>query len=306
MTLRTRMITAAKLRLIEKDVPVQLWNSGLAAALYGNVVILTCTESSGALAGLWVCPVDGVGAARRPLRLLPYASPWIDRKLHPAVRHRVAWALLSALRSEVSLVDLPMSPEFRETAGFLAAGASAAFRHTRALHIGPPPRAWREGYLPATRNHVRAARGAVTVARTSEGEFDFRQAIKGQDATAVEARQAAGLSLGASDWPTFCLSAIDGNGTCRGQVLAVRSLDAAILLHSWFDRDGPRGVPSLLADEAISLARTEWAASVFDFEGSVIATTDQFMAGFGAEAIGYAQVRAGAVRDAGTAGAAFR
>ena len=305
MTLHTRMITATELRLIEKDVPVQLWNSGLAAALYGNVVILACTESSGALAGLWVCPVDGVGAARRAFRLLPYASPWIDRKLHPAVRHCVAWALLSALRSEVSLVDLPMSPEFRETAGFLAAGASAAFRHTRALDIASP-RAWREGYLPATRNHVRAARGAVTVARTSEGEFDFRQAIKGQDATAVQARQAAGLSLGASDWPTFCLSAIDGNGTCRGQVLAVRSLDAAILLHSWFDRDGPRGVPSLLADEAISLARTEWAASVFDFEGSVIASIDQFMAGFGAEAIGYAQVRAGAVRDAGTAGAAFR
>jgi hypothetical protein len=305
MTLHTRMITATELCLIEKDVPVQLWNSGLAAALYGNVVILTCTEASSALAGLWVCPVDGVGAARRPFRLLPYASPWIDRKLHPAVRHRVAWALLSALRSEVSLVDLPMSPEFRETAGFLAAGASAAFRHTRALEIASP-RAWREGYLPATRNHVRAARRAVTVARTSEGEFDFRQAIKGQDATAVEARQAAGLSLGASNWPTFCLSAIDGNGTCRGQVLAVRSLDAAILLHSWFDRNGPRGVPSLLADEAISLARTEWAASVFDFEGSVIASIDQFMAGFGAEAIGYAQVRAGAVRDAGTAGAAFR
>jgi hypothetical protein len=299
------MMTATELRGIEKDVPVQLWNSGLAAALYGSVVILACTESSGALAGLWVCPVDGGGAARRPFRLLPYASPWIDSKLHPAVRHRVARALLSALCSEVSLVDLPMSPEFRETAGFLAAGASAAFRHTRALNIGSLP-AWREGYLPATRNHVRAARAVITVACTSEAEFDFWQAIKGQDTTAVKARKAAGLSLGASDWPTFCLSAIDGDGTCRGQVLAVRSLDAAILLHSWFDRDGPRGVPSLLVDEAISLARTEWAVSVFDFEGSVIASIDQFMAGFGAEAIGYAQVRADASGDAGAAGAAFR
>jgi hypothetical protein len=305
MTLHTRMITATELLGIEKDVPVQLWNSGLAVALYGNVVILACTESSGALAGLWVCPVDGGGSARRTFRLLPYSSPWIDGKLHPAVRHRVAGALLSALCSEVSLVDLPMSPGFRETAGFLAAGASAAFRHTRALDIGSPP-AWREGYLPATRNHVRAARAVVAVDRTSEGDFDFRQAIKGQDATAVEARQAAGLSLGASDWPTFCLSAIDGDGTCRGQVLAIQSLDAAILLHSWFDRDGPRGVPSLLVDEAISLARTEWAVSVFDFEGSVIASIDQFMAGFGAEAIGYAQVRAGVSGDTGTAGAALR
>jgi hypothetical protein len=89
-------------------------------------------------------------------------------------------------------------------------------------------------------------------------------------------------------------------------VLAVRSLDAAILLHSWFDRDGPRGVPSLLVDEAIALANREWAVPVFDFEGSVIASIDQFMTGFGAEAVGYAQVRANAVGCASAAHAAFR
>jgi hypothetical protein len=290
---------------IERNVPVQLWNSGLAAALYGNVVILACTGSSGALAGVWVCPVDDGNAARRPVRLLPYASPWIDTTLHPAVRHRVAGSLLSVLCSEVTLVDLPLSPGFRETAGFLASGASAEFRHTRVLDIGSTPD-WRTGYLPATRNHVRAARALVTVDRMSEEDFDFRRAIKGQDAATVEARRAAGLSLGASDWPTFCLTATDGYGTRQGQVLAVRSLDAAILLHSWFDRDGPRGVPSLLVDEAIGLAKKEWEVPTFDFEGSVIASIDQFMTGFGAEAVGYAQVRASAADDIDTAQAAFR
>jgi hypothetical protein len=290
MTFETRVMSAGELARIERQVPVQLWNSTLAAALYGSVITLACMRASGDVAGLWVCPVDDGRAARRACRLLPYASPWIDPSLHAATRHRVAGSLLDCLRGVVAMVDLPMDPWFRETAGFLAHDAHAVFRHTRVLDIGSRADR-RAGYLPATRNHVRAARAHVTVTRTGEHEFAFDRAIKGQDAAAVSSRTAAGMSLGASSWPTFCLTATDREGAQRGQVFVVRNQDSAILLHSWFDRSGPRGVPSLLVDQAADWAGQEWKVPVFDFEGSVIPSIDQFMAGLGAEAVGYAQLR---------------
>jgi hypothetical protein len=290
MKFETRVMSAGELARIECQVSVQLWNSSLAASLYGSVITLACMRASGDVAGMWVCPVDAGRSARRPCRLLPYASPWIDPSLHAMARHRVAGSLLGCLRDVVAVVDLPMDPWFRETAGFLAHDAHAVFRHTRVLDIGSRSD-WRAGYSPATRNHVRAARAHVTVTQTCAREFAFDRAIKGQDAVAVSFRTAAGMSLAASNWPTFCLTATDQDGARRGQVFVVRNQDSAILLHSWFDRSGPRGVPSLLVDEAADRARREWKVPVFDFEGSVIPSIDQFMAGFGAEAVGYAQLR---------------
>jgi hypothetical protein len=290
MELETTAISAEEFAGAERRVSAQLWNSGLAAAMYGNVIILVCTKLSGDVAGLWVCPADGGQAARRTYRLLPYASPWVDPRLHAAVRHRVAGEMLGCLLRLVLEVDLPMDPGFREAAAFLAYDVEMAFRHTRVLDV-TPGMDWLQGYLSSTRNHVRAARARVTVTRTEERSFMFDRAIKGQDSAAVRARIAAGLVLGASAWPTACFSAIDGDGTCRGQVFIVQSQHSAVLLHSWFDREGPRGVPSLLVDEAIQWTVREWKVSAFDFEGSVIPGIDQFMAGFGAEAVGYAQLR---------------
>ena len=62
-------------------------------------------------------------------------------------------------------------------------------------------------------------------------------------------------------------------------------------MHSWFDRDGTRGVPSLLVDAAISRSAEELETLTFDFEGSVIPGIDRFMTGFGARAAAYPQVR---------------
>jgi hypothetical protein len=290
MTFETRVISAANLSALEEQVPVQVWNSSLAAAVYGNVIILACTSTSGAPAGLWVCPVDEQEAARRAYRLLPYASPWIDPQLHPAVRRRVASSLLDELLGLVSDVDLPMDPGFRDVAGFLAHEVTAVFRHTRVLDLGQGAD-WRTGYRPSVRNHVRAARTRVKVVPAEERSFAFDRAVKGQDDDAVRARTASGRALAASGWPTFCLSAVGPDGANHGQVFVVRNVGCAILLHSWFDRRGPRGVPSLLVEEAIGRAKQRWGICAFDFEGSLLPSIDQFMAGFGAEAVGYAQLR---------------
>jgi hypothetical protein len=77
------------------------------------------------------------------------------------------------------------------------------------------------------------------------------------------------------------------------------------LLHSWFEQSGPRGVPSLLVDEAITVARSTWDVRLFDFEGSVIPGVDLFMTGFGAQGVPYGQIRWRSEGDASVTGAAF-
>jgi hypothetical protein len=93
------------------------------------------------------------------------------------------------------------------------------------------------------------------------------------------------------DHAVLCLAAVDDGEKCRGQVFVLRSAKSAMLMHSWFDRGGTRGVPSLLVDAAIDRSAMELGARVFDFEGSVIPAIDRFMAGFGAWAAAYPQAR---------------
>ncbi|MGH3936170.1 MAG: hypothetical protein ACRDS1_14535, partial [Pseudonocardiaceae bacterium] len=61
------------------------------------------------------------------------------------------------------------------------------------------------------------------------------------------------------------------------------------LLHSWFDREGPRGVPTLLIDTAAeTLSRL--GCERLDLEGSVVPTVDYFMSGFGGATVPYPHV----------------
>ncbi|ROO86719.1 hypothetical protein EDD29_4297 [Actinocorallia herbida] len=289
--MRCRILEDGELDALTRELPVQVWNSLAASRLYGSTLDLVCLSRQGKAVGTWVCPLDGQDPvfARRAFRLLPYASPWVDPELHPSARHRVVMAMAATLMERADAVELPMDPRFGEVAALLEAGADVLCRHTRVLDTTDGA-AVRSGYLPTVHNHIRAAAVRHTVERVPPERFDFARAIVGQPAEAVAARRRSGLEVD-RDHPTLCLSAVDGDGVCRGQVFVLRSAATAILLHSWFDRDGTRGVPSLLVDAAISGSAAELSALSFDFEGSVIPGIDRFMAGFGARAAAYPQVR---------------
>lgn len=289
MGLWTRAVSSTELARLSADLPAPAWNTAIAAAVYDKVRVLACSGSSGATHGLWVCPIDENGAARRTVRLLPYASPWVDPSLHAVSRHRVVVSMMRTLMAEAPAVELPTSPHFTEVAAVLEAGAEVLCRHTRMITLEPAGD-WRAGYSPTTRNHLRAAARRVAVRRIPPGQFVFERAVVGQDDAAVAARRTAGSRL-ARDASVLCLGAVDLDGSCWGQAFVLRSVHSAILLHSWFERSGPRGVPSLLVDEAIALARSTWGVRLFDFEGSVLPGIDLFMMGFGAEAVPYGQIR---------------
>jgi hypothetical protein len=286
-----RALTADELAAALRGSPVQLWNTPATARVYADTLGLVCVSRRGTAIGAWVVPLDSTEyppAARRPSRLLPYASPWVDPDLHPSTRHRVVLALTDALMARTDTVELPMDPQFSEVAALLEAGLDVPSRHTRILDTRVPD--LRAGYLPTVRNHIRAAARTCIVKAIEPEEFDFDRGIVGQSAETVAARRRSGLEMSREN-PVLCLAAIDGDGVCQGQAFILASAGSAILMHSWFDRDGIRGVPSLLVDTAISRSAEELGTPVFDFEGSVIPGIDRFMAGFGASAVAYPQAR---------------
>ncbi|MCS0636933.1 hypothetical protein NX801_14945 [Streptomyces sp. LP05-1] len=281
---------------IVTSLPVPVWNSPLAVELYGNTLNVVCRSRRGRTAGVWVCPLDAEGegagepAARRGFRLLPYASPWVDPGLHPVDRHRTVVSLVAAVMERVTAIDLPMDPRFGEVAALAEAGAEALCRHTRMLDLRDDKDP-RESYVPKVRNHLRAAGREVDVDRAGPESFDFSRAVVGQPEAAVAARRRSGLRLGRDqDGTVHCLAATDREGVCRGQVFVLRCDGADVLMHSWFDRTGPRGVPSLLVDAAVARAVRDPGTDAFDFEGSVIPSIDHFMTGFGARAHAYPQL----------------
>lgn len=286
---KTVVLSSAEFDQAVAGRPVQLWNSATAARCYPRVLSLSCLSSNGNVLGLWLSPLDEEGVARRPQRLLPYASPWIEPTLHPQVKHRVAAALLAGLLDRVPEVELPMDPQFTEVAAFFEQGVELLCRHTRLVEL-------RQGtdraaqYLPSTRQHLHVARASYDVRHEPRGRFAFNRAIVGQPPDTVAARTQSGRLL-EERWDTLALSALDVSGTCRSQVFVVRNGNHAVLLHSWFDRTAPRGAPTLLVHEAMERSIHEWGSEVFDFEGSVLPGVDNFNAGFGAVPAGYPQLR---------------
>ncbi|MGH3935273.1 MAG: hypothetical protein ACRDS1_09910, partial [Pseudonocardiaceae bacterium] len=235
-----------------------------------------------AVAAVWVLPIsiDDTGAhARRVARVLPYAAPvLLDR--HPQRRRDVMVALLDAVQDDCVSLDLPMAPDFRDVTVCRQLGMVVDWRHTHVLDLRG---SWRAGYSAAVRQHLRTARATVKVRTSEVSQFRFDLALVGQSADQVALRERFAHRASARGALT-CLTAA-GPDTV-GQHLILQEAGTGFLLHSWFDREGPRGVPTLLIDataETLSCLGCER----LDLEGSVVPTVDYFMSGFGGTIVPY-------------------
>jgi len=238
-----------------------------------------------AVAAVWVLPisVDATGThACRTARVLPYAAP-VLLDGHPQRRRDVMVALLDAVRNACISLDLPMAPDFRDVTACRQLGMAVEWRHTHVLDLRA---SWRTGYSATVRQHLRVARAAVEVRLDEVGRFRFDLALVGQTAEQVALRERF-ARWAAVRGAVTCLTAA-GPDTV-GQHLILREAGTGVLLHSWFDRAGPRGVPTLLVDTAAeTLSRL--GCEQLDLEGSVVPTVDYFMSGFGGAAVPYPYV----------------
>lgn len=237
------------------------------------------------IVGVWYVPLDDDVAgthARRRSRLLPYAAPWLMAG-HPQSRRSATLEMLRAVQDHVVSVDLPLAPGFDEVTGCSELGVDVAWRHTRVVPRDPR---WREHYTARVRNHVRAGIAAVTIDVQDGVEgFDFARGVVGD--SAPRAAFARVLTEAAT---VRCITAA-ARGGAAGQALVVACGSTAYFFHSWFARDGPRGVPSVLVDASIDLSFGVLDVGCFDFEGSVLPRVDHFMSGFGGEVRCYPHLR---------------
>ena len=186
--------------------------------------------------------------------------------------------LIFALQTEVRGIELPMSPEFVDVGATIAAGCFAEWRHTHVFYRDDD---YERAFSPKIRGHIKAAeRVADIVICDHPHTFAFDRAIKSTSESDLVQRQKLSLMLHAQGKAKSFI-AQTSKGVSGGAFL-VFDHRTAYLFHSWFERDVSRGIPSLLIRECIHWAFKVAQLTRFDFEGSIIASIDQFMTGFGA------------------------
>lgn len=264
--------------------PLPLWLRSTATAAYGQVVTVIARRRQHCV-GLWHVPITD-GGARRGHRLLPYAAPWLEAE-HPQRRRQVMLAMVRCVQERTSLIDLPLAPGFDEVTSCGEAEVDVAWRHTREVPNGSD---WRSSYGPKVRNQIRSALRAASV-EISEGAtaFDFDRGLISE--TTAERTKRMGFMNALAEVSTVRCVTASSAGAKVGQAVLVADHGVAYLFHSWFNRSGPRGVPSLIIDAAIELAFADLGAQVFDFEGSILPSVDYFMSGFGGRITPYPHLR---------------
>jgi hypothetical protein len=267
------------------DAALPLWAGSLARVAYKETATLTAMQGR-ALVGLWVLPLvqhDDATRVERSARTLPYASPYIAAT-HPQRRREIMMALLKEVQARFCSIELPMSPQFYDVTMSGKLGVFVEWRHTYEIPIATE---WRRAYTSKVRNHLNSASKRVTLSAESGATiFDFDRGIVGQSPDQITLRRRFIHYLHANNVSVISLTAIS-HGRTVGQALCVCHGNTAYLFHSWFDRQGPRGVPSLLIDAMAEIARRKEGCTILDLEGSALETVDYFMSGFGGRVAPY-------------------
>jgi hypothetical protein len=301
--MRTTWVTGGPVPRIDADQP--LWASDLAGNAYPHTATLTARNGP-TLMGVWIVPLRFHGQSihvEREARTLPYCSPYIAAK-HPQRRRDIMEAMLEEVLAHAATVSLPMSPGFYDVTMAGHVGLGVDWRHTHEIELTSDAR-WRQAYAAKVRNHIAFARRHVSLATERHGEgFDFERGLVAQTAHQVTIRRDFIHSLPHRGGSVICCTAL-AKGKPVGQALVVCDLSIAYLFHSWFDRTGPRGVPSLLIDSVAERARDVGRCRVLDLEGSVIESVDYYMSGFGGAITPYPMLQLGAVPDTQSAPAAL-
>ena len=208
--------------------------------------------------------------------------------------------LIAGLQKRVCRIDLPLAPGFLDANAAVAAGCFAEWRHT---HIMKKEQ-WDQGgnacFSAKARAHATRAKKSVKVEILKEIRwFPFDLALHG-DEEGVGRRRHLALSLYARG-NAAVLVAKDSQRDLGGAFL-VCDAETVYLYHMWFDRNAQSGVPSLLVEEALHWTFDQRRLLRFDFEGSILASVDYFMSGFGAEIEPYAYLHWGTTQAQTMAG----
>lgn len=284
MKFNVEILSLLELKGIFKGTPPHyLWHDTNLLGIYDDILVIVVWRGE-TLCGYWPVPLDRKEEklhARRRVRVLPYASPWIA-DLSFKQKCSVMKSMLAFLQETVDSIELPMDPSCTTVHVANGIGGFMEWRHThRCLKIN-----W-DGKLGTnkTTNHIKVAERNVRIVVDDDPKnFDFNRAIVG-GGEAQEKRKTFALECHQRR-QAMVISAMQEQ-IVVGAVFLIRDHQVSYLFHSWFDREGPRGVPSLLVREAIDKSFSRWGVTVFDFEGSILCTVNDFFTGFSLELCPY-------------------
>jgi len=240
--------------------------------------------------GTWLIPITQTLAgtlARRTVRLLPYSAPWLAEDL-PHKRRHVWYSLIQTLQSYTQGIELPLAPGFYDYGAVCACGGFLEARHTYCVMNTEE---FMSGMSPEARNHLKVAqRQSIIRIKTESSKFNFDAAIIDQSTDEIAMRRDFALALSIRGQVlVFEARRASKSNQILGEVLVILQAGYALIMHSWFDRhSGIRGIPTLLIVEAVKTCLKKHNVSIVDFEGSILASVEQFMNALGAVSTPYA------------------
>lgn len=245
---------------------------------YKHVDILTISNPEGYIA-FWPLPYVYEGThkvIKREIRLLPYHPP-VLLKHHPLENRGLLVSLLNFVRKNYFAIDLPLSPDFHFAIPFSGLGMHVEWRNTYRFTSAHP---LRDHINRKGKNHIRSAEKTVQISLSSDPEFfDFKLGIvtKNDSQRKVRSQMAKDLLRRGNG---LIVTAHENSAIC-GQALILFDHHSAYLFHTWFNKQGVRGVPSALIDQASNWTLNEKKLPYFDLEGSILPAVDRFFAGLG-------------------------
>lgn len=275
------IITETDYRTLIKGKDLPLWANEYALNAYKQFVILGVKKKDilicSFIAPLYEDKSDGL-VVKRTFRFLPYMMPLYWEEISPLLKKEVVRLLFEYLFSNYKYTYIPMHPDFLECAAIASIAGFVEMRQTHILHNIP-------AYPNSVKQKVKKAKKEVIVSVSrNPDDFMFDKAIKGSDSE-VELRKQLAIDL-LNNNKAFTFLGVQNESVKAGIFIALDN-EWGYLLHSWKDSDSNKGIIPLLITEAVSYLFDNNIINVFDFEGSVIDSIDDFFTSFNSETITY-------------------
>ncbi len=218
----------------------------------------------------------------RKFRFFPYVSPIIFENDN-IKRREIVTILFKYIVDNYDVLSIPLSPEFKDIAPIQALGIFVECWHTHTLKSELTI----EKMPSRLKNHIKNAEKQIKIVVDTKFEnYNFEKAIKGPT-NEINIRKESAINI-IKQKKGFLVTGIDKEtGEKMGAIMIAYDRRWAYLLHSWRDKNAPRGTIPLLIKTATEICFKEKEIKVFDFEGAVIQNIDIFFSGFNAQITTY-------------------
>lgn len=264
-----------------KNIPIYMDPDSI--TYYNKIEILKINKGAKLIA-LFAYPLFYKGEeiwVKRDYRFLPYSSPFFIGEIDTLHRKKVCFEIFNYIFQKYDVVYLPLSPNFKDVSAIQYFGGFTEIRHTNIIKS-------KLSYTELNsklRNHIIHAEKCVEVKIDDDfNKFRFDIAIKGNKEE-QEKRKNMAINL-IKNGRGIIISAIE-NGISVAGAIVIFDDECAYLLHSWQNADTPRGCIPLIIFKAINWCFENLNIKIFDFEGSVIKSIDDFFATFNTEVVTY-------------------